>query len=208
MSCSCDSPLRQQNQWRISNEPAFRGYRLHARIRPFDGRVRSFAADLARAPRRRRPTAEDDRGAHPAPPRRLRARRLSALPRADGRARTTHPTRGARFRIRRGGHADLGVRVLGERGLPEALLHLGVPDDDRAVGDRRRDRVVPLSMKNRLRVLRAERDWSQGELADRLEVSRQTVNALENDKYDPSLPLAFRIASLFGMRIEDVFTPE
>jgi len=63
-------------------------------------------------------------------------------------------------------------------------------------------------MKNRLRVLRAERDWSQGELADKLEVSRQTVNALENEKYDPSLPLAFRIAALFHMRIEDIFQPE
>jgi putative transcriptional regulator len=63
-------------------------------------------------------------------------------------------------------------------------------------------------VKNRLRVLRAERDWSQGELADRLAVSRQTMNALENSKYDPSLPLAFRIAKLFGMRIEDVFQPE
>ena len=63
-------------------------------------------------------------------------------------------------------------------------------------------------MKNRLRVLRAERDWSQGELADNLEVSRQTVNALENEKYDPSLPLAFRIAALFRMRIEDIFQPE
>ena len=63
-------------------------------------------------------------------------------------------------------------------------------------------------MKNRLRVLRAERDWSQGELADRLEVSRQTVNALENEKYDPSLPLAFRIAALFGARIEDIFQPD
>jgi len=63
-------------------------------------------------------------------------------------------------------------------------------------------------MKNRLRVLRAERDWSQGELADRLEVSRQTVNALENEKYDPSLPLAFRIAALFRMPIEDIFQPE
>jgi putative transcriptional regulator len=63
-------------------------------------------------------------------------------------------------------------------------------------------------MKNRLRVLRAERDWSQGDLADRLEVSRQTVNALENEKYDPSLPLAFRIAALFRARIEDIFQPE
>ena len=62
-------------------------------------------------------------------------------------------------------------------------------------------------MKNRLRVLRAEREWSQATLAERLEVSRQTVNAIENGKYDPSLPLAFRIASLFKQRIEDVFDP-
>ncbi len=60
-------------------------------------------------------------------------------------------------------------------------------------------------MKNRLKVLRAERDWSQADLADRLEVSRQTVNALETGKYDPSLPLAFRIARLFGQPIETIF---
>jgi putative transcriptional regulator len=63
-------------------------------------------------------------------------------------------------------------------------------------------------VKNKLKVLRAERDWSQAELADRLAVSRQTVNALEGGKYDPSLPLAFKIAQLFGMRIEDVFDPQ
>ena len=60
-------------------------------------------------------------------------------------------------------------------------------------------------MKNRLKVLRAERDWSQADLADRLEVSRQTVNALETGKYDPSLPLAFKIARLFGQPIEAIF---
>ncbi|GGN43086.1 transcriptional regulator [Novosphingobium indicum] len=60
-------------------------------------------------------------------------------------------------------------------------------------------------MKNRLRVLRAERGWSQQDLATRLEVSRQSVNAVETGKYDPSLPLAFRIAALFGMAIEDIF---
>ncbi|MBR2174252.1 helix-turn-helix transcriptional regulator [Sphingopyxis sp.] len=60
-------------------------------------------------------------------------------------------------------------------------------------------------MKNRLKVLRAERDWSQGDLAERLEVSRQSVNAIETGKYDPSLPLAFRIADLFDMRIEEIF---
>jgi len=63
-------------------------------------------------------------------------------------------------------------------------------------------------VRNRLRVLRAERDWTQADLAEKLEVSRQTVNALETGKYDPSLPLAFRIARLFGVRIEDVFSPE
>lgn len=63
-------------------------------------------------------------------------------------------------------------------------------------------------MKNKLRVLRAEREWSQAELASRLRVSRQTVNAVETGKYDPSLPLAFQIAEVFGLRIEDVFQPD
>ncbi|MCY1170157.1 helix-turn-helix protein [compost metagenome] len=60
-------------------------------------------------------------------------------------------------------------------------------------------------MKNRLKVLRAERDWSQAELAGRLDVSRQAVNAIETGKYDPSLPLAFRIGRLFNMAIEEIF---
>lgn len=63
-------------------------------------------------------------------------------------------------------------------------------------------------MKNRLRVLRAERDWSQADLAAKLNVSRQTVNAIENGKYDPSLPLAFKLARLFETSIEAIFTPE
>ena len=62
-------------------------------------------------------------------------------------------------------------------------------------------------MKNRLKVLRAERSWSQADLADKLGVSRQTVNALEVDKYDPSLPLAFKIARLFGKPVEEIFDP-
>ena len=60
-------------------------------------------------------------------------------------------------------------------------------------------------MKNRLKILRAEKDWSQADLAERLNVSRQTVNAIEVGKYDPSLPLAFSIARLFGRRIENIF---
>lgn len=62
-------------------------------------------------------------------------------------------------------------------------------------------------MKNRLKILRAERNWSQADLADRLAVSRQTINAIETEKYDPSLPLAFKIADLFALRIEDIFIP-
>jgi putative transcriptional regulator len=60
-------------------------------------------------------------------------------------------------------------------------------------------------VKNRLKVLRAERNWSQADLAERLEVSRQSVNAIETGKYDPSLPLAFKIARLFEMPIEAIF---
>ena len=62
-------------------------------------------------------------------------------------------------------------------------------------------------MKNRLRDLRAEQGWSQADLAEKLDVSRQTVNAIETEKYDPSLPLAFKIAELFGMKIEEIFIP-
>lgn len=63
-------------------------------------------------------------------------------------------------------------------------------------------------MKNRLKVLRAERDWTQADLAQRLDVSRQTVNAIETGKYDPSLPLAFRISRVFALSIEEIFDPE
>ncbi|MGA7831552.1 MAG: helix-turn-helix transcriptional regulator [Terracidiphilus sp.] len=63
-------------------------------------------------------------------------------------------------------------------------------------------------MKNRLRVLRAEREWSQADLADRLEVSRQSVNAIETGKFDPSLPLAFKLARLFEIPIEAIFSDE
>ena len=63
-------------------------------------------------------------------------------------------------------------------------------------------------MKNTLKDLRAEREWSQADLAEQLGVSRQTVNAIETEKYDPSLPLAFKIAKLFGKKIEEIFLPE
>jgi putative transcriptional regulator len=60
-------------------------------------------------------------------------------------------------------------------------------------------------VKNRLKILRAERDWTQAQLAEELEVSRQTINAIEKGKFDPSLPLAFKVARLFGLSIEDIF---
>ena len=60
-------------------------------------------------------------------------------------------------------------------------------------------------MKNSLKALRAERDWTQADLADRVNVSRQTINAIEKEKFDPSLPVAFRIARLFGLTIEEIF---
>ncbi len=63
-------------------------------------------------------------------------------------------------------------------------------------------------MKNRLRVLRAEREWTQADLAEQLNVSRQTINAIETGKYDPALPLAFKMSRLFGLTIEDVFIPD
>ena len=63
-------------------------------------------------------------------------------------------------------------------------------------------------MKNRLKILRAENDWTQADLAGRLDVSRQTINAIETGKYDPALPLAFKISKLFEQQIEDIFTPE
>ena len=63
-------------------------------------------------------------------------------------------------------------------------------------------------MKNRLRVLRAEREWSQAALANKLDVSRQTINAIETGKYDPGLPLAFKVARLFQQSIEEIFEPD
>ena len=63
-------------------------------------------------------------------------------------------------------------------------------------------------MKNRLRVLRAERDWSQADLADRLQVSRQSVNAIETGRFDPNLPLAFKLAKLFSTPLDQIFSDE
>jgi len=79
---------------------------------------------------------------------------------------------------------------------------------DGRMGVFRADRDAALQMKNRLRVLRAEHDLSQAELADKLGIARQTVNALEAGKYAPSLPLAFKISKLFAKPVEEIFDPE
>ena len=71
-----------------------------------------------------------------------------------------------------------------------------------------RETETDLDMNNRIRVLRAEKGWSQAELAERVQVSRNSINAVENGKFDPSLPLAFRIADAFALKIEDVFLRE
>ena len=76
------------------------------------------------------------------------------------------------------------------------------------MGDWRVVFQAEVPMKNQLKELRSERGWSQAELAEHLGVSRQTVNAIETEKYDPSLPLAFKIAKLFEKKIEDIFSPE
>jgi putative transcriptional regulator len=80
--------------------------------------------------------------------------------------------------------------------------------DGRDVGDVGAPALRALAMKNAVRELRTGHGWSQGDLADRLEVSRQTVNAIETGRYDPSLPLAFAIAKVFGKPIEKIFSPE
>lgn len=66
----------------------------------------------------------------------------------------------------------------------------------------------PVEMESRIKELRVKKNWSQSDLAEQLDVSRQTVNSIERDKYDPSLPLAFKIAAIFDLTIEDVFIPE
>src|SRR5439155_22414985 len=82
------------------------------------------------------------------------------------------------------------------------------PGDRVVCGPDDRRPPLQLRMKNRLRVLRAERDWSQADLAERLGVSRQTVNAIETERYDPSLPLAFSLARTFKRQIEEIFEAE
>src|ERR1700741_5173269 len=132
---------------------------------------------------------------------------LRALDPRAGRAAAPHRLRGGVHRLR-------GLPARGDRarraaggGLPHPrALGGGVDGDGVPVRRRLLAHLAALPVRNRLRVLRAERGWSQAELAARLAVSRQTVNAIETEKYDPSLPLAFKIARLFKSRIEEIFS--
>src|SRR5438270_10089314 len=128
--------------------------------------------------------------------------------RSHRRACAKNPPRRLCGRCRRYGDRHVCVRHARKRRLAahqpyaRAALYRG------GLGHRERGRVVEIPMRNRLRVLRAERDWSQAELAEQLGVSRQTANALETGKYAPSLPLAFKVAKIFGLPIESIFMPE
>ena len=104
---------------------------------------------------------------------------------------------------------DLHLRIPRIRRLPEAEHVLGVGRSWALAGETVSCWRSPVqAMKNLVRELRTDRGWSQGDLADKLEVSRQTINAIETGKYDPSLPLAFAIAKLFGKSIEKIFLTE
>jgi putative transcriptional regulator len=97
----------------------------------------------------------------------------------------------------------LAFQLLAGYGFSPSWLHCGVSDKASLHADT--DERTESVMQNKLKVLRAERNWSQAELAERLGVSRQTVNALETGKYDPSLPLTFKIARIFQLPIEEIF---
>src|SRR5712691_272486 len=112
---------------------------------------------------------------------------------------------GGGLRLPDDGRRQHRLRLPPERRLPARQLDVCRCFPDGALRRRPGAVLVEIPLKSRLRALRAERAWSQGDLARHLRVSRQTVNAIETEKYEPSLSLAFRIARLFRMHIEDVF---
>src|ERR1700674_2105205 len=130
---------------------------------------------------------------------------LRASAGAAGRDAEADPDAGVWVLLGVDGPDHLRLRVPRGRGLAPPELDVRAAADGRAVGTRSRDLHLAVSVKNRLRVLRAELSWSQAELAAKLGVSRQTVNAIETGKYDPSLPLAFSMARTFKRRIEEIF---
>src|SRR5688572_21057863 len=125
-----------------------------------------------------------------------------APPRASGSARVCVPCRGNRPDGARPAAACARVPS------PALQLPRRMADSVHAVFCRSGVELAAVQMKNRLRALRAERNWSQADLAEKLGVSRQTVNAVETERYEPSLSLSFKVARLFAMTIEDIFQPE
>jgi putative transcriptional regulator len=127
----------------------------------------------------------------------------------DGRTATADRARSARLRVSLGAPRAGNPRPAGRRHHPRSgrlqpPQHLA--DDAAAVLHRPVAGEAALSVKNRLKVLRAERNWSQQDLANELGVSRQTINAIETEKYDPSLPLAMKVGRLFALPVETIFT--
>src|SRR5580704_5821222 len=135
----------------------------------------------------------------------LRDLALCASAVAAGRDAEADSDAGVRVLVGVDGADHLRLRVPRGRGPAAPELDLCAAADGGAVGARSGDLHFAVSVKNRLRVLRAELSWSQAELAEKLGVSRQTVNAIETGKYDPSLPLAFSMARTFKRRIEEIF---
>ena len=117
---------------------------------------------------------------------------------------------GYRNNVRDAGLVATAVDWASSPGLVKSRPGLSVYDHlDGLLGFRRLHLdQSPLQMKNKLRELRATKEWSQSDLAEKLEVSRQTVNAIETGRYDPSLPLAFKLAGVFKLTIEEIFMPD
>ena len=131
--------------------------------------------------------------------------------RRGGRALLTHTSRGARVRVSGHAHVADGSRPVGASGRPESeRLELPPYLADVRFDVLRRLGAIheEIQVRSRLKVLRAEKGWSQGDLADRAGVSRQTINAIETEKYEPSLSLAFKLAAIFDLSIESVFQPD
>ena len=184
---------------------------LRQAVRPRHGRLHPGRAGVEHDRARQRPGAVAlgrDPAAHGA--HRLRGQGRGALSAQHGRAAAPHPVRGARLRLRGWLLHHHDDRLPPGRRAAGGALDLGLAGLRALLGHRRRRGPAPLHQpragRNRLRELRAERGWTQAHLAELLRVSRQTVNAIETGRYDPSLPLAFDIADVFEARIEDLFS--
>ena len=137
------------------------------------------------------------------------------MDRRDGRVAAADPTQCLSVCNDRGGLCRDSAEPVGRRWSPaliEIATRLGLGGNFRSdysvLYPGQLHRQSPLPMKNRLRTLRASKEWSQSDLAEKLSVSRQTVNAIETERYDPSLPLAFKLSRVFKLPIEEIFEPD